>query len=301
MKLVVLSQYAENYSTRRVVEAAEAAGHEARVIDYLKCWMNIASLRPQVMYMGEALHDIDAIVPRIAAGTTFYGTAVVRQFEMLGTFTANPSLAIARARDKLRSLQILARKGIGLPVTAFSHSAHDVDGLIEAVGGPPLIVKLIEGTQGMGVVLAETRKSAQSVIQAFRGLNANFLVQEFIKEAEGSDIRCFVVDGKIAASMLRVAAPGEFRANIHRGAVGEKVKLTPEERSIALRAAKAMGLTIAGVDMMRSNHGPVVLEVNASPGLEGIEKATGVDVAGKIIAFVEREVSHGTTGDRGQH
>ena len=301
MRIVILSQNKDSYSTRRVVEAAQKAGHEARVIDYLSCWMNIAAHKPQVIHQGEPLQDVEAIIPRVAASSTFYGTAVVRQFEMMGVFTANSSLAIARARDKLRCLQILARKGIGLPVTAFGHSTHDVEGLIGTVGGPPLIVKLIEGTQGMGVVLAETEKSAQSVIQAFRGLNANFLVQEFIKEAEGSDIRCFVVGEKIAASMLRRAAPGEFRANIHRGGTGEKIKLTPEERSAALRAAKAMGLKIAGVDMLRSNHGPVVLEVNASPGLEGIEKATNIDVARKIIDYVTKQAAVFHENSRAQH
>jgi ribosomal protein S6--L-glutamate ligase len=288
MRIGILSQNPDSYSTRRLSEAAAKAGHEARVIDYLRCWMNIASHKPVVMYEGEPLTEVDAVIPRIAASMTFYGCAVLRQFEMMGVFTANASIAVARARDKLRCLQILSRKGIGLPVTAFSHSSHDVNGLIEAVGGPPLIVKLIEGTQGMGVVLAETPKSAQSVIQAFRGLHANFLVQEFIREAEGTDIRCFVIGEKIAATMARRAPPGEFRANIHRGGTGEPVKLTPEERSAALRAAKAMGLKIAGVDLMRSNHGPVVLEVNASPGLEGIEGATNIDVATKIINFVAK-------------
>jgi ribosomal protein S6--L-glutamate ligase len=301
MRIVILSQSSESYSTRRVIEAAQAAGHDARVIDYLSCWVNIASHKPQVIYQGEPLIDVEAVIPRVAASSTFYGTAVVRQFEMMGVFTANPSLAISRARDKLRSLQILSRKGIGLPVTAFGHSTHDIAGIVAAVGGAPLIVKLIEGTQGMGVVLAETDKSAQSVIQAFRGLDANFLVQEFIKEADGSDIRCFIVDDKIAAAMLRRAAPGEFRANIHRGGTGEKIKLTPEERSTALRAAKAMGLKIAGVDMLRSNHGPVVLEVNASPGLEGIEKATNIDVAGKIISYVEKQAAVHHESERAQH
>lgn len=288
MNIVVLSSHTQSYSTRRVVEAAQAAGHEVQVIDYLRCWINITAHKPQVIFGGRPLEGVDAVIPRIGASAGFYGTAVVRQFEMMGVFTANSSLAISRARDKLRSLQILSRKGIGMPVSACSHASQDVEGLIDAVGGPPLIVKLIEGTQGTGVVLAETPKSAASLIQAFRGLDANFLVQEFIKEAEATDIRCFVVDGKIAASMKRTAAPGEFRANIHRGGKGEKIKLTPEERSIALRAAKALGLKIAGVDMLRSNHGPVVLEVNASPGLEGIEAATELDVASKIVDFVVR-------------
>lgn len=301
MRYIILSQNSDSFSTKRLMEAAKQAGHDATVIDYNRCWMNIAAHKPVVVYQGEPLTGLDVVIPRVSASSTFYGTAVVRQFEMMGVFTANSSLGITRARDKLRSLQILSRKGIGLPVTTFSNNTTDVDGLIDAVGGPPLIVKLIEGTQGMGVVLAETRKSAYSVIQAFRGIDANVLVQEFIKEAEGTDMRCFVVGDKIAAAMQRRAAPGEFRANIHRGGTGEKIKLTPEERSTALRAAKALGLKIAGVDIMRSNHGPVVLEVNASPGLEGIEKATGVDVAGKIVAFAEREAQNGAATRRGEH
>ncbi len=300
-RIIVLSSKPESYSTKRLVQAGGAAGHEIAVIDYLQCWVNIASHKPQVMYQGKPITGVDVVIPRIAASNTFYGNAVVRQFEMMGVFTANSALAISRARDKLRSLQILCKKGIGLPVTVFSHSTQDVDGLIEAVGGAPLIVKLIEGTQGMGVVLAETRKSAQSVIQAFRGLDANFLVQEFIKEADASDIRCFVVGDKIVAAMERRAAPGEFRSNIHRGGKGVKVKLTPEERTTALRATKAIGLKIAGVDMMRSNHGTVVLEVNASPGLEGIEAASEIDVAGAIIRYATKQAAEGTTEDRVGH
>jgi len=299
MNIVVLSQYPNSYSSGRLVEAAEQQGHDVRVLNYTKCWINIAAHRPQVIYDGKPITDVDAVIPRIGASSSFYGNAVLRQFEMMKVYTANSSLAVARARDKLRSLQILAKKGIGLPVTACSHASQDIDGLMHAVGGAPLIVKLIEGTQGMGVVLAETDASAQSVIQAFRGLDANFIVQEFIREAEGSDIRCFVIGDRVVATMLRRAAPGEFRSNIHRGGKGEKLKLTPEERSAATRAAKAMGLKIAGVDMMRSNHGPVVLEVNASPGLEGIEKATEVDVASRIIKHV---VKHASTHEdnRGQ-
>jgi ribosomal protein S6--L-glutamate ligase len=300
-RIIILSSKPQSYSTRRLVEAGTKAGHEMSVIDYLNCWVNIASHKPQVMYQGKPITAIDVVIPRIAAANTFYGNAVVRQFEMMGVFTANSALAIARARDKLRSLQILCKKGIGLPITAFSHSTQDVDGIIAAVGGAPLIVKLIEGTQGMGVVLAETPNSAQSVIQAFRGLDANFLVQEFIKEADASDIRCFVVGDKVIAAMERRAAPGEFRSNIHRGGRGVRVKLTPEERSTALRAAKAIGLKIAGVDMMRSNHGTVVLEVNASPGLEGIETATEIDVAGSIIRFATKQADEGRIEDRVGH
>lgn len=300
MNIVILTQYPESYSSRRLIEVAQAEGHQVRVLDYQRCWINIATHRPQVIYDGEPVTDVDAVIPRIGAASAFYGNAVLRQFEMMQVYVANSSLAVARARDKLRCLQILAKKGIGLPVTACSHATSDVDGLVEAVGGAPLIVKLIEGTQGMGVVLAETNTSAQSMIQAFRGLDANFIVQEFIEEARGTDLRCFVVGERVVATMMRSAPPGEFRSNIHRGGTGSKVKLTPEERSTAVRAAKAMGLKIAGVDMMRSNHGAVVLEVNASPGLEGVEKATGVDIAGKIIHFVSKHAA--TQGDsRGPH
>ena len=283
MKIAILSRKASLYSTTRLKEAGEARGHDVRIIDYLRCYMNIASHRPHVMYQGKKLEDVDAIIPRIGASNTFYGTAVVRQFEMMRVFSANSSQAISRSRDKLRCMQLLSRLGIGMPVTGFAHSTKDVDGLIEIVGGTPLVVKLLEGTQGIGVVLAETRKAAESVIEAFRGLNANILVQEFIRESSGSDIRCLVVGERVVASMRRTAREGEFRSNIHRGGTAQKIKLTPEERSTAVRAAKAMGLKVAGVDLLRSNHGPLVLEVNSSPGLEGIEKATDIDVAGKII------------------
>lgn len=250
--------------------------------------MNITSMKPQVIYKGEPLEGFDAIIPRIGASKTFYGTAVVRQFEMMGVFTPNPSQAISRSRDKLHCLQLLARDGIGLPVTGFANSTKDIDGLINTVGGAPLVIKLLEGTQGIGVVLTETYQAAKSVIEAFRGLDANILVQEFIQEADGADLRCFVVGDKVIASMKRQGAEGEFRSNLHRGGKAEKIKLTPEERSTAVRSAKAMGLRVAGVDLLRSNHGPVVMEVNSSPGLEGIETATGVDVSGKIIEFLEK-------------
>ena len=298
MKIAILSRKPTLYSTRRLKEAGEARGHDVRVIDYLRCYMNISSLKPVVMYQGTPLEDIDAVVPRIGAPRTFYGTAVVRQFEMMNVFSANESQAITRSRDKLRCLQLLARNGIGLPVTGFAHSTKDVDGLINAVGGAPLVVKLLEGTQGIGVVLAETRKAAESVIEAFRGLEANILVQEYIKEAGGSDVRCFVVGGRVIAAMQRQARPGEFRSNLHRGGTAVAAKLTPEERSTAVRAAKAMGLNVAGVDVLRSNHGPVVMEVNSSPGLEGIERATGVDVAGRIVDFLEKRAAHGNQRDR---
>jgi ribosomal protein S6--L-glutamate ligase len=298
LKIAILSRDRRLYSTSRLVEAAELRGHEVEVIDYLRCYMNIAAHNPKVMFQGQALEGFDAVIPRIGAEYTFYGTAVVRQFEMMGVFCANESQSISRSRDKLRCLQLLARKGIGIPVTAAADSTKDVEGLIKIVGGAPLVIKLVEGTQGIGVVLAETDKAAESVIQAFRGLAANILVQEFIVEAKGSDIRCFVVGGKVVASMKRTGPPGEFRSNLHRGGTAEKIKLTPEERSTAIRSAKAMGLNICGVDLLRSNHGPVVMEVNSSPGLEGIEGSTGVDVASRCIEFLEHRAKPGDTRDR---
>jgi ribosomal protein S6--L-glutamate ligase len=301
MRIAILSQDISLYSTRRLKEAGEKLGHEMRVINYLRCYMNITSHRPTVIYQGEPLENFDAIIPRIGASATFYGTAVVRQFEVMGVFSANESQAISRSRDKLRCLQILARKGIGLPVTGFAQATQDIDGLIETVGGAPLVIKLLEGTQGIGVVLAETHQAAKSVIEAFRGLNANILVQEYIKEAEGADIRCFVVGEKVVAAMKRQGAEGDFRSNLHRGGKAEKIKLTPEERSTAIRAAKAMGLRVAGVDLLRSNHGPLVMEVNSSPGLEGIENTTGIDVASKIIHYLEKNAESGKNWDRGQY
>ena len=301
MKIAILSQDSSLYSTKRLKEAGEARGHQVSVISYLRCYMNITSHKPSVIYQGQPLENFDAIIPRIGASRTFYGTAVVRQFEVMGVFSANESQAISRSRDKLRCLQILARAGIGLPVTGFAHATQDIDGLIKTVGGAPLVIKLLEGTQGIGVVLAETYQAAKSVIEAFRGLDANILVQEFIKEAGGADLRCFVIGDKVVASMKRQGAPGEFRSNLHRGGAAEKIKLTPEERSTAVRSAKAMGLKVAGVDMLRSNHGPVVMEVNSSPGLEGIEKSTEVDVAGKVIEFLEKNAAPGKTSDRIQY
>ncbi len=268
MKIAILSRNTKLYSTQRLVEAARERGHEVRVIDPLRCYMNIATHNPEIHYRGEVLKGFDAVIPRIGASITFYATAVLRQFEMTGVFPLNESVAISRARDKLRSLQLLSRRGIGLPVTGFAHSPDDTHDLLQLVGGTPVVIKLLEGTQGVGVVLAETKKAAESVIDAFRGLDAHFLVQEFIKEAAGTDIRCFVIGEKVVASMIRRAREGEFRANIHRGGTAEPVKITPEERSTAVRAAKIMGLNVAGVDIMRSTHGPVVLEVNSSPGLE---------------------------------
>jgi ribosomal protein S6--L-glutamate ligase len=299
MRIAILSRRPSLYSTTRLKEAGKARGHDMSIVDYLRCYMDITSRRPQVIYQGNPL-QVDAVIPRIGASNTFYGTAVVRQFEMMGVFVANESQAISRSRDKLRSLQLLSRDGIGLPVTGCAHSTKDIDGVINLAGGTPLVVKLIEGTQGVGVILAETKKAAQAVIEAFRGLDANILVQEFVKEAGGSDVRCFVVGGRVVATMKRQAAAGEFRSNLHRGGKAEGVKITPEERRTAVKAARTMGLNISGVDILRSNHGPVVMEVNSSPGLEGIEKATGVDVAGKIIEFIEKNAKAGKQRDRGK-
>lgn len=298
MKIGILSRKPSLYSTRRLKEAGQQRGHDVQIIDYLRCYMNIAAHKPMVMYQGKPLEHFQAVIPRIGASRTFYGTAVVRQFEMMGVFPANESQAITRSRDKLRCLQLLSRQGIGLPVTGFANSTKDIDGLISIVGGAPLVIKLLQGTQGIGVILAENVKAAEAVIEAFRELDADILVQEFIKEAQGMDIRCFVVGGRVIAAMQRKAPAGEFRSNLHRGGTAGKVKLTPEERSTALRAAKSMGLNVAGVDILRSNHGPLVMEVNSSPGLEGIEKATGIDVAGKIIEFLEKRAVHGKTRDR---
>lgn len=299
MRIAILSRNSRLYSTNRLVEEAKSRDHEVRVIDPLRCYMNIASHNPEIHYKGEVLNGFDAIIPRIGSSITFYGTAVLRQFEMTGVFPLNESVAISRSRDKLRSMQLLSRKGIGLPVSGFAHSPDDTQDLLQLVGGSPVVIKLLEGTQGVGVVLAETRKAAESVIDAFRGLNAHFLVQEFIKEAGGSDIRCFVIGDKVVASMIRRAKEGEFRSNLHRGGTAELIKITPEERLTAVRAAKIMGLNVAGVDLMRSNHGPVILEVNSSPGLEGIEAASNKNVAGQIIGFIERNAKRGKTKTKG--
>jgi len=300
MKIGVLSTNRNLYSTRRLIEAGEERGHEVHVINHKRCYMNIVSHRPAVHYRGQELRGFDAVIPRIGASVTFYGTAVVRQFEMMGVYSLNESVAITRSRDKLRALQLLSRRGLGLPVTGFANSPDDTDDLLNQVGGAPVVIKLLEGTQGVGVVLAETRKAAESVIEAFRGLDANFLVQEFIKEAGGADLRCFVIGEKVVAAMKRQGKEGEFRSNLHRGGSAEVVKITPEERSTAVRAANIMGLNVAGVDLLRSNHGPVVLEVNSSPGLEGIEQATGKDVARQVIEFVEKNARHGRTRTRGK-
>lgn len=301
MKLGILSQNSALYSTSRLVEAAEKRGHQVQVIDPLLCYMDITSHRPTVYYRSRKLDDFDAIIPRIGASVTFYATAVLRQFEMMGVYCVNESVAISRSRDKLRALQLLARKGIGMPVSGFAHSTKMSAELIKIVGGAPLVIKLLEGTQGKGVVLAETQQAAESVIDAFRDLDEYFLVQEFIKEADGADIRCFVVGGKIVASMMRKAKNGEFRSNLHRGGSAVNIKLTPEERKAATRASEAMGLNVSGVDIIRSKHGPLVIEVNSSPGLEGIEKTTGKDVADEIIQYIEKNAkpNHNKTKGKG--
>lgn len=300
MRIAILSRSQSIYSTRRLVEAAEARGHEVRVVDTLRCYMNIASARPTIHYRGEQLEPFDAVIPRIGASITFYGTAVLRQFEMTGTFPLNESVAVTRSRDKLRSLQLLARRGIGMPVPGFARAPDDIGDVIEMVGGAPLVVKLLEGTQGIGVVLCETRKAAESVLEAFMGLNVSIMVQEYIKEAGGADIRCFVVGDKVVAAIKRQALPGEFRSNLHRGGTAELIKITPQERAVATRAARIMGLNVAGVDILRSNHGPLVMEVNSSPGLEGIEAATGKNVADLIIAFLEKNARKDRTRTRGK-
>lgn len=301
MKIALLTR-AENrlYSNRRIVEAAKQRGHDIDFVHTLNCYMDIASNSPSVHLHGKELPYFDAVIPRIGASVTFYGCAVLRQFEMMGTYPLNESIAITRSRDKLRSLQILARAGIGLPLTGFAHSTKNTRDLIQIVGGAPLVVKLLEGTQGKGIVLAETLKASETIINAFRQLKANFLVQEFIKEAGGADIRAFVIGGKVVASMMRQAPEGEFLSNLHRGGKASLVKLTAKERLTAVNSAKKMGLNVAGVDILRSNRGPVVMEVNSSPGLEGIETATGKDVAGMIIEFLENNAKSGKTKTRGK-
>ena len=300
MKIALLSRNSKLYSTRRLVEAAKARGHEIRVLDALRCYMNITSHKPEIHYKGEILTGFDAVIPRIGASVTFYGAAVLRQFEMMGVYPLNESQSITRSRDKLRALQLLSRRGIGLPITGFAHKPDDIQDLIKIVNGAPLVIKLLEGTQGIGVVLAETQQAAESVIESFLGLKASVLVQEYIKEAGGADIRCFVIGDKVVAGMKRQARSGEFRANLHRGGIASLVKITPEERSTAIRAAKTMGLNVSGVDMLRTNHGPVVIEVNSSPGLEGIESVTGKDIAGMIIQFLEKNAKQGRTKTRGK-
>jgi len=299
MKIAMMARNPRLYSHKRLVEAAEARGHQIDVIDTLKVYMNITSHQPDLRYKGERLTGYDAVIPRIGASVTTYGLAVLRQFEMMGVWPLNESVSIGRSRDKLRSLQLLAREGIGLPVTAYAHSSRLADDVIGIAGGAPVVIKLLEGTQGIGVVLGETHNSAKSVIEAFRGVNVNILVQEFIKEAGGSDIRCLVIGEKVIAAMKRQGAEGDFRSNLHRGGHAASIKITPEERSTATRAARTLGLNVCGVDLLRSNHGPVVMEVNSSPGLEGIEKATDLDIAGKIIEFLEKHAKPFRTKTRG--
>lgn len=287
MKIALLTRNAKLYSHRRLIEAAEERGHEIHAIDTLKIYFNVSASAQQIRYKGALLEGFDAIIPRIGASITFFGAAVVRQFEVMGVYSVNDSQAISRSRDKLRSIQVLARRGIGIPDTGFAHGTRQTDDMLDMLGGAPLVIKLIEGTQGMGVVLGETRKAVSSVMNAFGQLKANFLVQEFIKEAGNSDIRCLVVGDRVVAAMMRKGAKGDFRSNLHRGGTASAVKITPQERKTAVKAARAMGLKVCGVDLLRSNRGPLVLEVNSSPGLQGVEKATGVDVAGKIIKYIE--------------
>lgn len=296
----MLARNANLYSHRRLREAAAERGHEIDVVNTLRCYMNITAHRPELHYNGQRLEGYDAVIPRIGASVTYYGLAVLRQFEMMGVWPLNESVAIGRSRDKLRSMQLLARAGIGLPVTAFAHDPKQTAEVVKLVGGAPVIIKLIEGTQGIGVVLGETESSAKSVIEAFRGANVNILVQEFIKEAEGSDIRAFVIGGKVVAAMQRQGAAGDFRSNLHRGGSAAAIRITPEERSTAIRAARTVGLNVCGVDLLRSKHGPVVIEVNSSPGLEGVEKATGVDVAGAIIDFLAKNAKPNRTKTKGR-
>jgi ribosomal protein S6--L-glutamate ligase len=300
MHIAILSRNRHLYSTRRLIEAAKQRDHEVSMVDPLKCVMDVTSQRSAIYHRGEVLPRFDAVIPRIGASVTFYALAVLRQFEVMGVYPANESVAIGRSRDKLRSLQLLARAGIGMPVTAFAHSPDDTKTLVRLVGGAPLVLKLLQGTQGRGIVLAETNKAAESVIDAFRELDANFLVQQFIREAGGADIRAFVIGDKVVAAMMRQAKEGEFRSNLHRGGSASVVKLSPAERATAVRAAKTVGLNIAGVDIMRGKDGPLVLEVNSSPGLEGIETATGKDVAGMVIEFIEKQARPYRTKTRGK-
>jgi len=290
MNIVVLSRDTKLYSTRRLVEACESRGHTARVVNHVKCDILIERRNPQVIYGGQPLTDVDAIIPRIGASVTFYGTAVVRQFEMMKVFTTTESQALVRSRDKLRSMQILTRSGVGIPKTVFTNYSKDVASIVDNVGGAPCIIKLLEGTQGLGVVLAETKKAAVAVCESFNSLKARVIVQEFIKESRGMDIRAFVVDGRVVGAMKRTGREGEFRSNLHRGGTAELIQLSHEEEVTAIKAAKALGLHVAGVDMLQSDRGPLVIEVNSSPGLEGIERATGQDIAGEIVKFIERSV-----------
>lgn len=300
MKIALLARNAGLYSHLRLVEAAKQRGHEIDVIDTLRVYLSVASNRPEMRYKGNTLGHYDAVIPRIGASITFFGTAVLRQFEMMGVYPLNESVAITRSRDKLRSMQLLSRKGIGLPVTTFAHSSSEADDIIEMAGGAPVVIKLLEGTQGVGVVLGETHNAAKSMLQAFGGLRADVLVQEFVKEAGNSDIRCLVIGEKVVAAMMRTGAEGDFRSNLHRGGSANQVKITKQERATAVRSARLMGLNMAGVDLLRGKDGPVVMEVNSSPGLEGIEKSTGVDIAGRAIEFLEANAKPNRTRTRGR-
>ena len=300
MKIALLSRNPNLYSTKRLIEAAEARGHDVQRLDVLRCYMNITTNRPSIHFKGESFLRFDAVIPRIGASVTFYGTAVLRQLEMMGVYPLNESVAISRSRDKLRAMQLLSRKGIGLPITGFANKPDDIKDLIKMVGGAPLVIKLLQGTQGIGVVLAETQKAAESVIESFLGLKASVLVQEYIGECGGTDIRCFVIGDKVVAAMERKSVDGDFRSNIHRGGSASLIKITPDERSTAVRAAKTMGLNVCGVDVLRSNRGPLVLEVNSSPGLQGIEEATQKDVASMIIEFIEKNAKSGKTQTKGK-
>ena len=299
MKLVMLARNPSLYSHRRIVEAARSRGHDIDVINTLQVHMNVTSSRPTLWHGGRQLLQYDAVIPRIGASITHYGLAVLRQFEVQGVFPLNESVAIGRSRDKLRALQLLAREGIGLPVTAFAHGPRRAEDVIKEVGGTPCVIKLLEGTQGRGVILAETAASAKSIMEAFSAANMNILVQEYIKEAGGNDLRVLVVGGKVVASMLRTGKMGDFRANLHRGGKAEAVVISPDERRAAVRSAEVLGLNVAGVDLLRSNRGPVVIEVNSSPGIEGMEQASGADVAGAMIEFLERHAKRGETKTRG--
>ena len=288
MKFAILSANPNLYSTKRIKEAGEKKGHEMIIIDHTKCDLVIEKKKPTIFYKGKEIVGLDGVIPRIGASVTFFGTAVVRQFEMMKIFTATESQALVRSRDKLRCLQILSRAGLDLPKTVFSNYSKNVSNIVDKVGGAPLVIKLLEGTQGLGVVLADNKNSAESILEAFNGLRARVIVQEFIKEAKGADLRAFIVDGVVVGAMKRQGKEGEFRSNLHRGGSANIIELSDAEENAALKAAKSMGLGVAGVDMLQSERGPLILEVNSSPGLEGIESATGKDIAGQIIKYVER-------------
>ena len=300
MKIALMCRNAGLYSHRRLIEAAEARGHEIRAINHMRCYIDIASSRPALHYEGERLTGFDAVIPRIGASVTFFGTAVLRQFEMMGVYALNESVAISRSRDKLRSMQLLSRKNIGMPATVFAHRSSDPGYLLKLMGGAPAIIKLLEGTQGKGVVLGETPKAAESIIQAFSALNAQFIVQSFVKEANGEDIRCLVIGERVVAAMRRKGAEGDFRSNLHQGGAASTVRISPKERATAVAAARAMGLNVCGVDMLRAADGPAVMEVNSSPGIEGLETATGIDVASRIVQHLEQAAKPNKTRTRGK-